>query len=232
MDTSYIGILIIGLLHGLEPDHGWPIAFFYSIRKEKPLIAGLISSSILAFFHFLSSVLSALLYVALESYFNWPSWILDIIAAGILVLLGIMFWFEKPEDFETTQHGHLHGNREPMEHEHEHTHINQPPHTHVHTHQKSPPLTLTGLALYAFILGFAHQEGFALLALSISGVDPWLLMIIYGIAVASSMIGITILCVKAFEWISPRLQKISHYIPKVSAIMLFALAISILLNIV
>ncbi|HME55912.1 MAG TPA: nickel/cobalt transporter [Candidatus Lokiarchaeia archaeon] len=229
--TAYLGVLAIGLLHGLEPDHGWPIAFFYSIRKEKPFVAGLVSSGILAVFHFLSSILTMLVYLLLKSYFNVPTLILNLIAAGILIMLGIMFWREKVEDLEVTQHGHVHGNKQPLVHEHEHIHPGQEgTHTHVHEHRKSPPLTLPGLAIYAFVLGFAHEEGFALLALAIGGVDPWAMMVIYSVAVTASMIGITLLCVKAFEWLSIHLQKISHWIPKICAVMLFALAAVILLN--
>jgi len=229
--TAYLGVLAIGLLHGLEPDHGWPIAFFYSIRKEKPIVAGLVSSGILAVFHFLSSILTMVIYLLMKSILNVPTLILNLIAASILILLGIMFWREKVEDLEVTQHGHVHGNKQTLIHEHEHSHPGQDePHVHVHEHRKSPPLTLTGLAIYAFVLGFAHEEGFALLALAIGGVDPWTLIVIYSVAVTASMIGITLICVKTFDWLSLRLQKISHWIPKISAVMLFVLAAVILLN--
>lgn len=229
--TAYLGVLAIGLLHGLEPDHGWPIAFFYSIRKDKPLVAGFVSSSILAIFHFISSILTMILYLVLKSYFSVPTVILNIIAAGILIALGVMFWREKIEDLEITQHGHVHGNQQILVHEHLHTHPHQDqPHIHLHEHQKSPPLTLTGLAIYAFVLGFAHEEGFALLALAIGGIDPWTLMVIYSVAVTASMIGITLICVKAFDLLSGQLQKVSKCVPKISAIILFALAIVIILN--
>ncbi len=169
---------------------------------------------------------------SLQSYFNFSfSW-LNYVAAGIFTVLGLFFWFEDADDLETTQHGHLHGNTEPLEHEHEHTHPNQLPHTHMHKHQKSTPLTLSGIALYAFILGFAHEEQFALLALVVGNVNPWILMIIYGLAVTASLIGITLLCIKAYEWFAPRLQRIAKFIPKITAITLFLLAVLMIFNII
>jgi len=35
MSSIYFGVILIGLLHGLEPGHGWPVAALYSLRKEK-----------------------------------------------------------------------------------------------------------------------------------------------------------------------------------------------------
>jgi nickel/cobalt transporter (NicO) family protein len=229
--TAYLGVLVIGLLHGLEPGHGWPIAFFYSMNKNKPLLAGVVSSSILAFFHFLSSIFAAAIFVLIKNLFNLSVAWLQYLGAAILIVLGIVFWREKVQDFDETQHGHLHGNRAILEHEHEHTHTNQQVHTHAHIHQKSAILTLSGIALYAFILGFAHEEEFALLALAVGDVNPWLLMIIYGCAVTGSIIGVTLLCIKTFEYFSPKLQRFSRYIPKISAITLFILAIGMIFNI-
>jgi len=52
--STYLGVIVIGLLHGLEPGHGWPVAFLYSTRTERTVFHGLISSGVIAFFHFVS----------------------------------------------------------------------------------------------------------------------------------------------------------------------------------
>lgn len=222
---------MIGSLHGLEPGHGWPVAFLYSIKRERPMISGLVTSGILAFFHFSSSIAAAAAYVILSTLFYFPTTVLKYVAAGILVVLAVSFWREKVEDELEAQHGHLHGNPEEIEHEHEHEHANGVKHIHVHRHSESVKLSLTGIALYAFVLGFAHEEEFALLALAVGGVDPWLLMIIYGFAVSASLIGITLVCIKAFQYFLPKIQKYAKYVPKISAITLLIIAAALVLNI-
>jgi len=229
--STYYGMLLIGSLHGLEPGHGWPVAFLYSIKSDRPMINGLVTSGILAFFHFASSIAAAAAYVLLSTIFSFPSSILKYIAAGILIVLAISFWREKVEDEFETQHGHFHGNPKEIEHEHEHEHLNGERHIHIHRHSKSVKLSLTGIAFYAFMLGFAHEEEFALLALAVGGVDPWLLMIIYGFAVSISLIGITLVCIKSFQFFLPKIRKYAKYVPKISAITLLVMAAAFILNI-
>jgi ABC-type nickel/cobalt efflux system permease component RcnA len=195
------------------------------------MISGLVTSGILAFFHFSSSIAAAAAYVILSTLFYFPTTVLKYVAAGILVVLAVSFWREKVEDELEAQHGHLHGNPEEIEHEHEHEHANGVKHIHVHRHSESVKLSLTGIALYAFVLGFAHEEEFALLALAVGGVDPWLLMIIYGFAVSASLIGITLVCIKAFQYFLPKIQKYAKYVPKISAITLLIIAAALVLNI-
>ena len=52
LETSLIGVIAIGLLHGLEPCHGWPIALLYSVRTRRPTFYAFVSSGIISFFHF------------------------------------------------------------------------------------------------------------------------------------------------------------------------------------
>ncbi|WXG44874.1 MAG: nickel/cobalt transporter [Promethearchaeati archaeon SRVP18_Atabeyarchaeia-1] len=229
--STYFGVLVIGSLHGLEPGHGWPVAFLYSIKTGRPMLYGLMTSGILAFFHFLSSIAAAAVFVVISSFLYVPTIILKYVAAGILGVLAITFWREKVEDEFEAQHGHLHGNPREIEHEHEHEHPSGERHIHVHRHAKSMKLSLTGIALYAFILGFAHEEEFALLALAVGGIDPWLLMIVYGLAVSASLIGVTLLCIKAFQFLLPRIQMYAKYVPKISAITLLIMAVAFILNI-
>lgn len=229
--SAYFGVLLIGSLHGLEPGHGWPVAFLYSIKRERPLISGFVTSGVLAFFHFASSIVAAAVYVILSTLFYFPTTVLKYVAAGILVVLAVIFWREKVEDEFEAQHGHLHVNPEEIEHEHLHEHPGGERHIHIHRHSKSVKLSLAGIALYAFVLGFAHEEEFALLALAVGGIDPWLLMIIYGLAVSFSLIGITLVCIKAFQYFLPRIQKYAKYVPKISAITLLIIAVAFVLNI-
>ncbi len=223
--SVYLGVVAVGALHGLEPGHGWPLAFLYSNRQPRPLISAVITSSILSFFHFLSSIAVVIAYLIVASFIPLSFSFMNFLAAAVLVVLAIAFWREKVEDEVEAQHGHLHGNKDPLEHNHEHEHLGGERHTHVHKHAKSIVLSLRALAIYAFILGFAHEEEFALLALIAAGADPWVLMLSYAAAVSTGLIGITLLCTRLYTIFLPRLQKYQKFVPKISAIILLAMAI-------
>ena len=78
--------------------------------------------------------------------------------------------------------------------------------------------------MFAFILGFAHEEGSGLLALVASGINAWVLMISYGIAVLIGLIGATTTSVKISKVLQPKLIRFERYIPKISAGFLVAMA--------
>ena len=46
IDASIIGVVLIGLLHGLEPGHGWPLALLYSAKTTRPTFYAFVSSGI------------------------------------------------------------------------------------------------------------------------------------------------------------------------------------------
>ncbi|MEM3710141.1 MAG: nickel/cobalt transporter, partial [Nitrososphaerales archaeon] len=198
-ETSLIGIITIGLLHGLEPGHGWPIAILYSTRTTRPTLNALIASGIISFFHFISSIAIVGIYLLISTTVNFANIFLKYFAFIALVLLAFKLLTEKVEDEFKTQHGHFHDNTEDIEHEHEHEHPGIGYHTHVHYHAKRIILNLWGIASFAFFLGFAHEEEFALLALVMSGFNPFLLIISYASSVTASLIGITIIGIKVCE---------------------------------
>jgi len=82
----------------------------------------------------------------------------------------------------------------------------------------------------AFVLGFAHEEEFALLALAVGGINPLMLMISYATSVTLALIGITLLSIKAYESVQPKIKRYEKYIPKISALILLIMAIALILN--
>jgi len=230
LDSAYIAIIILGLLHGLEPGHGWPVALLYSMKKNKPLLFGFYSSGIISFFHFISSIAVVAVYALFSYFFNISIPLLKYVAAVMLVILAYMFFTEDIGNELETQHGHTHENVEEIEHEHEHEHSGQGWHTHLHKHAKRIFLSLWGIATFAFFLGFAHEEEFALLALAVGGIDPLMLMISYAASVTLSLIGITLLSIEAYKSVQPRIKRYEKYIPKISALILLLMAIALILN--
>jgi ABC-type nickel/cobalt efflux system permease component RcnA len=215
-------------LHGLNPSHGWIVAVLYSIRKKRPMISSIISSTVIAGGHFLSSitVVAAFIFVTTFVKIPIPHSYLNYIVAIALGILAYMFCKEKFEDLAKTQHGHLHDNlSELLEHEHKHWHREIGSHSHMHLHEKKVMASLTAIALFGLVLGFAHEEEFVILLLAVGGINPVSLMLAYAFSVAASLIGITVISVKVYTRIQYRIIPYLKYLPKISALILAGMAV-------
>ena len=148
-------------------------------------------------------------------------------AAALLLILAYKMFREKVDGLEK-QHGHIHEDEPDIEHEHEHEHLGEGQHSHWHKHMTGIALSLWGLASFAFILGFVHEEEFALLALVAGGVNAFVLMALYGLSVALALIGVTLVGVKIYQHLQPKLMHYERYIPKIGAAILLAMAIVII----
>jgi len=105
---------------------------------------------------------------------------------------------------------------------------------HGHSHGRADPAKVTSLrslATFALILGFAHEEEFALLAIAVGGVNPLLLMIAYASAVTFSLVGVTLLAVKAYTMVEEKMTKYEYLIPKISGVVLAILGVLFLLGV-
>ncbi len=225
-EAAYLGVAAIGLLHGLEPGHGWPVAVLYSIKRRNPLFSATISSAIIGLAHLVSSIAVVVAYVLLQNWLDFDAPWIKYLAAGILVIIAIKLFLEKTDGLKN-QHGHIHLDQPNVEHEHEHEHPGQGAHSHNHKHYTGIVLSLLGIASFAFVLGFAHEEEFALLALVAGGVNAWVLMLTYGIAVLLGLMVVTILGVKIFKRLQPRLIRFEKYVPKIGGVFLVLMAIMI-----
>ena len=228
-DTAivFIGIIAFGLLHGINPSHGWTVAVLYSIRNKRPLLSGLTSSIILAGAHFLSSIVVVAAFLFVTMFIQIPQTYLNYAVAAALGILAYLFWREKTEDLIETQHGHQHHDFiEQLEHEHQHWHSSTgSSHTHMHLHQKRSLPTLAAIAGFALVLGFAHEEEFVILTLAVGGINPLLLMIAYATAVAAGLIGVTVIAVKIYSYIQLKVIQYTKYLSKISALILGAMAV-------
>ncbi len=231
--SLFLGVIVFGLLHGINPSHGWIVAVLYSIRKKRPVVSSIISSAVIAGGHFLSSVAVVVAFIFVTSFVKIPTphSYLNYIVAIALGILAYIFWKEKSEDLIKTQHGHLHDNlSEIVEHEHEHWHRESGNHSHIHLHQKKVIASLTAIAVFGIVLGFAHEEEFVILSLAVGGVNPILLMLAYAFSVAASLIGITMLSVKIYKRIQYRVIPYLKYLPQISALVLAGMALEFALG--
>lgn len=226
LNPAYVSVVVIGLLHGFEPGHGWPMAVLYSMRKRNAVGNAILSSVTIGIGHLASSIAVVAAYVLLQRWLDFEAPWLKYIAAALLVGLAIKLFREKVDDLER-QHGHSHEGNPDVEHEHEHEHPGQGLHTHKHKHKAAVALSLLGLVSFAFILGFAHEEEIALLALVAGGLNAWILMLAYGLAVLLGLVAVTITGVKIYKQFQPRLARYEKYIPKITAGLLVLMAIVI-----
>ena len=227
------GVMAFGLLHGINPSHGWPVAILYSMRSRSPLFSGIISSSIIAGAHFASSIAVVIAYVLLTSIIEIPQPYMRYGAAIALAILAYIFWKERGEDFAYTQHGHFHENEivnevtEPIVHEHAHWHKDTGYHLHTHTHRRRESPSLKKVASFAFMLGFAHEEEFVILAIAATQtIDPIILILAYASSVAAALIGITAISMKLYQrFFQYKMIYYSKHLPKITAIILAGMAI-------
>ncbi|HBR18420.1 MAG TPA: hypothetical protein DD725_12650 [Deltaproteobacteria bacterium] len=191
MPSIYLGVILIGLVHGLEPGHGWPVAALYSLRQEKKLIFALISSLLLSFFHFISSIAVVIIFILVNKQFDLSSSpLIRVLGAMLLFYMAYRLW---------TEHGH-------------------------HTEEKKKVKNLKEIVMFAFVLGFAHEEEFALLAFCLNNVNCLLMMASYALAVTFSLVSVTLLAVYGYERIKHKVEGYEHYLPKISAVILFIFA--------
>jgi ABC-type nickel/cobalt efflux system permease component RcnA len=227
------GVIAFGLLHGINPSHGWPVAILYSMRSKNPLISGIVSSSIIASAHFVSSIVVVIAYAFLTSIAFIPQLYLRYGATIALAILAYVFWKERGEDFAYTQHGHFHEDRvysevtEAIKHDHLHWHKDVGFHSHTHTHQRRESPDLKKIASFAFLLGFAHEEEFVILAIAATqATDPITLIIAYASSVAVALIGITVISMKVYRrFFQYKMIYYSKYLPKITALVLAGMAI-------
>ena len=201
--SVYLNAIMIGLLHGVEPGHGWPVAVAYSLQRQQRAWLGLLTSSILAFFHLVSSLAVVVVFLLVNRVVDLSS--LAIVRYSVVLLLLYMAYRAY-----TQPHGHTHHH---SHHDHPHSHGHE--HSHVH-HHKSPQ-SLWDMAVFAFLLGFVHEEEFALLALCLGGVHCVALMLTYALAVSAALVGVTLLAIHGYHLLEDRLKQYEVYMPKAMA---------------
>ena len=242
--SSYFAVIAFGLVHGLEPGHGWPIAALLAFKQKNKFSYGFVASMIISSAHFLSSMVVVGVYYVASSYIDFESPIFRYMVAGVLFILAYRFYTQKHSHGTG---GDTHDDEEKIktkdgtELTHEEMHTYGLEHDdpdegkgHGHSHGRADPAKVTNLrslATFALILGFAHEEEFALLAIAVGGVNPLLLMTSYATAVTVSLVGVTMLAVKAYTMVEAKMAKYEHLIPKISGIVLAILGVLFLLGV-
>lgn len=189
----YLGAATIGLLHGVEPGHGWPVAAVYAVNRNRRYLSGLVTAGILSAAHLISSLAVVLVFLFLRPHLGFLSGsTLSAISGTLLLFFAIHMWRSSA-------------------------------HSHRHPEDEKTPVSLWQMATFAFILGFVHEEEIALLTLCLAGINCLALMLTYATAVTVAITCLTLSAVWAYEAVRQRFDALERHLPRLSAIFLAGL---------
>ncbi len=200
----FLGAIGLGLLHGMEPGHGWPVAAAWASARRGRWGAGVLAAVVIGIGHLISSIAVVLLYFGIKEYFDlgasgWMDWI----AGGLLLALAA--W-----QLRAARGGGHH---------------------HDHGDGSAPTAGLWPLAVFAFTLGFAHEEEFQIIALCTGSAWCLELMLAYAIAVIVALIALTLLLIAGLRQFAHRLEHAERGLTLISAGILALMGVGFLIGV-
>lgn len=173
----------------------------------------------------------------------------SLVAGVLLIVLGIREYrhghshghgddsHDDHEDDAHSDHDHVHDHS----HDHDEGHDHSPrglthrlkgfvPFSGGHSHSRGDldeeaDRGLFGIAWFAFVLGFAHEEEFEIIALC-AGSDYCLeLMTAYALTVLTGIVGLTMLLIAGYQHSESRVERYTPYLPAFSAAILVIMGI-------
>lgn len=97
-----------------------------------------------------------------------------------------------------------------------------------HAHESSNDVAergLFGIAWFAFLLGFAHEEEFEIIALCAGSTYCLELMSAYAITVIAGIVGLTMLLIAGYERFEEKVEQYTPYLPAFSASVLIIMGV-------
>jgi nickel/cobalt exporter len=252
------GAILLGVVHGIEPGHGWPVAASYALDQTNKWLYGFAASLILGVGHLISSIAMVGAFFYAKDYFdltqvNDPIRVFDgihvggpvsLVAGVLLIALGIREYTHDHAHDPGDGGGHAgHHSHDPGD-DHSHTHERNDSDTHDddeegflsrltgflpfgdgHTHahggrDEAADRGLLGIAWFAFVLGFAHEEEFEIIALCAGSNYCLELMSAYAITVILGIVGLTMLLIAGYHHSEERIEQYTPYLPVFSAAVL------------
>ncbi|WP_435181569.1 hypothetical protein [Halorussus sp. AFM4] len=288
----FVGAVALGVAHGIEPGHGWPVAASYALDQSNKWLAGFAASLLLGVGHLVSSIAMVVVFFFAKRYFeltqiNEPIELLGvqlggpvgIVAGAVLILLGVREYFHG----HSHSHGHDHGDEESHHHDghdhghshddhghdhghshddHGHSHEDDAGHGHEHLHddhghahdhgdrgllgrlktampfvgghghghghgsaEEAAERGLWGIAGFAFVLGFAHEEEFEIIAMCAGSSYCLSLMTTYALTVVAGIVTLTLLLIAGYQRYEQRVERYTAYLPAFSAAVLILMGL-------
>jgi len=198
------GAIGLGLLHGIEPGHGWPLAASYGVARRNRYAAGFAAGAILGTGHLISSIAVVLVFFGAKAWLSLGElWWMHYAAGALLIALGL--WELRHVILGGRGHGHHH-------HHHHHHDDGEA--------AGEGGTTLWGLAGAAFALGFAHEEEFEIIGLCAGSNLCLELMLVYALTVIAAITGLTLALIAGYQRWQHRLEHLAPHLPKLSAAIL------------
>lgn len=216
-----LGAVSLGVVHGVEPGHGWPVAASYAMRKRRKWLHGTVAGVVIGMGHLVSSLAVVAVFFAAKSYFDLGelSW-LPTVAGVLLILLGL-------NELRGGGHHHDHTHEGDHHHDHDDGHHHRD-HAADHGHDRrldASETSLASLGSFAFVLGFAHEEEFEIILLCTGSNYCLELMTAYALAVVVGIVGLTLLLVAGYYRYEERVEALSVHFPAVSAAVLILMGL-------
>lgn len=247
----YLGVIVLGLVHGILPDHGWPVASMYAMNQKRTWLHGLLSGFILGFGHLVSSITVVVVYFWALSYFDLTEihW-LNYVAGAMLIILGVREYVRGGHSHDIGGNGNDHEHDHDHDHDHDHHHEDDDPglltkikmvipfvgseEAHEHTHsleEKADERGLYGIAIFAFALGFAHNEEIEIIAICTGTAYCLELMLAYALAVLFAVMAMTLLLIAGFEHFEDRVEEYRGYLPTITASVLIIMGLAFIFGV-
>lgn len=105
---------------------------------------------------------------------------------------------------------------------------------HSHDHggmDKAAEGGLWGIAWFAFVLGFAHEEEFEIIALCAGSTHCLELMTAYALAVIVGIVGLTLLLIAGYVRYEERAERYTEYLPLFSAVVLVVMGFGFIVGV-
>ena len=257
MDIGLVAAVMgLGVVHGVLPDHGWPIAATYALGYSQKWIRGTIAALILGVGHLVSSVALVLAYFWISRFAAFADGpYMKPLAGGLLIALGI---YELISGGHGHTHGdHDHGHDDSHEHDehdqghdlsrehddqgHDHGHDDTgvlgrirnrlPGGGHMHPTQAHAEQGLLTLGATALVLGFAHEEPIQILAIC-AGTEFCLeLMLLYSLAVIGAILAPTLLLIAGYKHHQERIEQYTPYLPTLTGIVLIGVGLAFVVGV-
>ncbi len=121
MELGLVAAVVgLGVIHGVLPDHGWPIAATYALGFDAKWFRGTVAALILGIGHLISSIALVLAYFWVSAFADFAEGpYMKPLAGGLLILLGV---YEYASGGHAHDHGHNHEDGEEHNHDTEHSH--------------------------------------------------------------------------------------------------------------
>jgi len=257
----FAGAVALGIVHGAEPGHGWPIAATYALDRKRTWFHGFAASFLLGLGHLISSIAVVVVFFLAKDYFGLTQigWI-RYVAGVLLIALGVREYrhghshshgFGGADDGDHSHddrshshddghdhphdggHGHDHGHDHDDGHDHDHEHDHGDGHSHDHLSTEDvDERGLWGIVSAAFVLGFAHEEEFEIIGLCLGSNRCLELMLVYAVAVLVALVALTLLLVAGYERYEDRVGRLAEHFPTISAVVLILIGLGFIVGVV